>query len=111
MSCELSDPPSSCGTNADALFRLNSDWASSGTRRNRGLYKKRQTIERRNTRYHKGTYGPLDPKQCPNCLDMYYRQGLHGRPNQFSTPYKKFKGVGIKVHDLNYALRKNASAF
>ena len=87
------------------------DWSTSGTRRNRGLYKKRQMIERRNTRYHKGTYGPRDPKQCPDCLDIYYRQGLHGRANQFSTPYNKLKGVGIKVHDLNYALKKNATNF
>ena len=87
------------------------NWASSGTRRNRGLYKKRQGIERRNTRYHKGTYGPRDPKVCPDCLDFYYRQGLHGRANQFSTPYNKLKGVGVIVHDLNYALKKNATKF
>ena len=32
------------------------NWASSGTRRNRAAYKKRQLIEKRNTRYHIATY-------------------------------------------------------
>jgi hypothetical protein len=67
------------------------DWSKSGTRANRGLYRRRQTIEKRNSKYHLDMYGPRSGR------DFYWRQGLPGRPTAFKTPREGLKGEGAPL--------------
>lgn len=78
----------------------------SGTRANRGLYRARQTIERRNSRYHKNVYGPGSGGQ-----NFYIRQGLPGTPSAKSTPRSQVRGVGKLVHEANEQLLASPSKF
>ena len=86
------------------------DWKKSGTRSNKAAYAKRQDIERRNSRYHKNTFGPPN-YSFPNAPGLYIRQGLPRSASQFSTKRKDLKGVGVLVHDANEDLRRNPQKY
>jgi len=79
------------------------NWGSTGTRANRPLYRRRVTIEKRNSQYHKTMYGVESARQ------FYWRQGLPGRSSALKTPRDAVKGVGARVHDANDALQANPS--
>ncbi|XRB11167.1 glycosyltransferase 2-like domain-containing protein [Pseudoscourfieldia marina] len=90
----------------DTEFKYAVGQAGSGTRANRGLYRARQNIERRNSRYHKAVYGP-----GRGALNFYIRQGLPGTPSAKSTPRSGVRGVGKLVHEANEALASTPSKF